>query len=315
MKPEHNSKLSQIQRDLPDDIVRHIDGFLPQQNADDRGFVETDGRSFEEIYGPGGTQRGPPPKILRSRFGFTQNAQDWHPCPTRELLEQEESLQGTPIMEELSLYRKTLRIRSELLADTQTELNTQNNIRLTLVSENDKLRKDISTLKSDWAMDRQELKAVLKENMELTEQQELDTAQMLMSLKNSGAFDGSLDWKNISSDRMEEIRRKEQVIRNKDGKATRLIAIIRGKNRIIANLRQVVANLNNGLKSAQANENFMRGSLGMVSEVVNNEATVVYHPSELAQLYRSPENLIRSKKPYQVPSWESWIERRFSKTS
>ena len=202
-----------------------------------------------------------------------------------------------------------------MLADTQTKLNTQNNIILTLVSENDKLRKDISTLKSDWAADRQELKAVLKENMELTEQQELDAAQMSMSLKNSGAFDGSLDWKNISSDRMEEIRRKEQVIRNKDGKATRLIEIIRGKNHIIANLRQVVANLNNGLKSAQANENFMRGSLGMVSEVVNNEATVVYHPSELAQLYRSPENLIIPKNPRKANTWESWIERRFSKTS
>ena len=194
MDPEQNSKVSQIQRDLPDDIVRHIAGFVPQQNAHERDYdsdgvpIETDGRSFEEIYGPGGTQRGPPSKILRSRFGFTQNAtmwQDWHHTErSKELLEQEENLQGTPIMEELTSYRKTLRVRSELLADTQTELNTQNNIRLTLVSENDKLRKDISTLKSDWAVDRQELKAVLKENMELTEQQDLDTAQILMSLNN-----------------------------------------------------------------------------------------------------------------------------------
>ena len=45
MKPEQNSKVSQIQRDLPDDIVNHIAGFVPQQNADDRWKEE---RVFHE---------------------------------------------------------------------------------------------------------------------------------------------------------------------------------------------------------------------------------------------------------------------------
>jgi len=211
-------------------------------------------------------------------------------CKSRwkeELWEQEKKLHGTPIMEELSFIRDTLGIRIDELADAHNEINALDNIRETLLNENEHLRKDLSTLKSDWAADQKELKEVLKENMVLTEQQDLDVAQILISLKNSDDsddFDGSLDWKNISGDRMAEIKRKEMVIRKKDSKATRLIKIIREKKRIISNLRQIIAN-----------ETFMRGSLGMVSEVINNEEPVVYHPSELTLLYNSPENLVLPK--------------------
>jgi len=66
----------------------------------------------------------------------------------------------------------------------------------------------------------------------------LYTKQLNSVLENSGAFDDDgTDWEKLAKDRMVEIFRKEDVIRHKDDKATRLINIIRDKNNELDNLK------------------------------------------------------------------------------
>jgi hypothetical protein len=149
----------------------------------------------------------------------------------------------------------------------------------------------------------------MRENIELTKGLELDTASILISLRNSGAFDSNLDWEKLSSKRMGEIRRKEGVIRQKDSKATRLIEIIRGKNNKIGELRNYINKLEGFLTKKHCELDFMKGSLSMVSEVVNNNATVVWHP----EISRSVNRSERSGKQGSN-TWEDWIRKRFNQS-
>jgi hypothetical protein len=166
------------------------------------------------------------------------------------------------------------------------------------IVEVNRLKAELQTTNEGWALDRDELKRALKDNLYLSQKHDDALALMVTSLQNSGAYDDTVDWKNVCNERMVEIRRKEEVIRKKDEKATRLIDIIRGKNAEIKNLRRLLGNKHSQL-------DFMKGSLGMVSEVVNNKATVVYHPEAAAA-----ERWTSAPK-----TWDDWITNRFNSTA
>ncbi len=194
-------------------------------------------------------------------------------------------------------------VRLQLLNVNATDSVTIANLKLRL-----------RNMETDWKVDQAELKKLIKENSKL--QDESGTTAVLSNLLNSGAFVSEpvedLNWKEISDNRMTEIKRKEDVIQQKDMKATRLIEIIRGKNKQIKYLREI-------FKKVQSEKNFMFGSLGMVSEVVNNQATLVYHP-EAAEAATRRFNTPPGLSPPGAPkvgnkTWESWIARRFNQSN
>jgi len=210
-----------------------------------------------------------------------------------------------------------LRRKTEQAADLE-------NVRNTIITRTSKdeqrlvdLRRELACTRENWRVDRAELARMLNKDAPDNQVPNLDV--FLMNLRNSGAFspqpDFVLDWKTISDERMGEIRRKEQVIQNKDGKASRLIDIIRGKNSHIRNLVEKMQKL-------QAEINYMAGSLGMVSEVVNHKATLVYHPQAAeASIPQSGFDTPPGQSPPCAPrsvnkegrSWDDWIAARFSK--
>ena len=89
-------------------------------------------------------------------------------------------------------------------------------------------------------------------------------------------------------------------IQDKDTKVTRLIEIIRMKNKQIKKHKREKMELHRMIDNQRAHIEFMNGSFGMVNEVVNNSATAVFHPEINMQ-----------KKP--ALTLEEWIARRFDK--
>ena len=142
------------------------------------------------------------------------------------------------------------------------------------------LKSELQTANEGWEIDRTELKKIIRENIELSK---LDIPKIVMTLRNSGAFD--LDWEKLSAERMQEIWRKEGVIRDKDDKVTRLIRIIREKNSKIKELK--------------------KHQESVVS--VNNKATAECDRGSQPSLWRAS---VRGK-----PNWEDWIKRRFEAQS